>query len=184
MAILNPSMVRMRDELLAREIFNSVWATQVLIEMWCKHYNTIRPHRSLGYKPPSPATVVIQPSQFQHVSLTLWLVHILGADQIIIQTPKIIIPLSWISSAQYGHFFTSCYPSFPGMETKKPFRERLGTVFVSNLLWTSRKTGWIRAGNLVLIAKKSSILCRCFSPLNHGLESSWHAPWSSWVVCF
>ncbi len=61
---------RMRDELLAREIFYSLKEAQVLIEMWRKHYNTIRPHSSLGYRPPVPATVVLQPSQFQQVGLT------------------------------------------------------------------------------------------------------------------
>jgi putative transposase len=34
---------KMRDEVLAREIFYSVNEAPVLIEMWCKHYNTIRP---------------------------------------------------------------------------------------------------------------------------------------------
>jgi IS30 family transposase len=35
---------KMRDELPAREIFYSVREARVLIEMWCKHYNAIRPH--------------------------------------------------------------------------------------------------------------------------------------------
>ncbi|MFC2055765.1 hypothetical protein ACFLV7_15935 [Chloroflexota bacterium] len=35
------------------------------------HYNMLRPHSSLGYKPPAPATVEIQPSHIQQVSLTL-----------------------------------------------------------------------------------------------------------------
>ena len=57
--------------LLAREIFYSLKEAQILIEMWRNHYNMVRPHSSLGYKPPEPATVVIQPSQIQQVSLTL-----------------------------------------------------------------------------------------------------------------
>jgi len=61
----------MRDELLDREIFYSLKEAQILIEMWRKHYNMVRPHSSLGYKPPAPATVVVQPSQIQQVSLTL-----------------------------------------------------------------------------------------------------------------
>jgi len=61
---------RMRDELLAREIFYSLKEAQVLIEMLRKHYNTIRPHSSLGYRPPVPSTVVVQPSQIQPVGLT------------------------------------------------------------------------------------------------------------------
>jgi len=31
---------------------------QVLIEQWRKHYNTIRPHSALGYRPPVPETIV------------------------------------------------------------------------------------------------------------------------------
>jgi len=62
---------KMRDELLDREIFYSLKEAQILIEMWRNHYNTIRPHSSLGYKPPAPVAVVIQPSQIKQVSLTL-----------------------------------------------------------------------------------------------------------------
>jgi transposase InsO family protein len=29
---------------------------KVLIEAWRRHYNTIRPHSSLGYRPPAPET--------------------------------------------------------------------------------------------------------------------------------
>jgi transposase InsO family protein len=62
---------KMRDELLSREIFYSLKEAQVLIEMWRKHYNTIRPHSSLGYRPPTPETVVGIPSQIPPLSLTL-----------------------------------------------------------------------------------------------------------------
>jgi putative transposase len=62
---------KMRDELLAREIFYSLKEAQVLIEMWRKHYNTVRPHSSLGYRPPAPETIVGIPSQKQPFSLTL-----------------------------------------------------------------------------------------------------------------
>ena len=62
---------KMRDELLSGEIFYSLKEAQVLIEMWRKHYNTVRPHSSLGYRPPVPGTVVVQPSQIQQVDLTL-----------------------------------------------------------------------------------------------------------------
>jgi transposase InsO family protein len=41
----------LRDELLAGEIFYSLKEAQVLIEMWRRHYNTVRPHSSLGYRP-------------------------------------------------------------------------------------------------------------------------------------
>jgi putative transposase len=61
---------KMRDELLAREIFYSLKEAQVLIERWRREYNTIRPHSSLGYRPPAPEAVVLPPSQFQKVGLT------------------------------------------------------------------------------------------------------------------
>ena len=71
----------MRDELFDGQIFYSLKEAQILIEMWRKHYKMVKPHSSLGYRPPSPATVVIKPSQIKYISRTLWLVHILGADQ-------------------------------------------------------------------------------------------------------
>ena len=30
---------------------------KVLIEAWRRHYNTVRPHSSLGYRPPAPEAV-------------------------------------------------------------------------------------------------------------------------------
>lgn len=47
---------RLRDEFLNGEIFYTLLEAQVLIERWRKHYNTKRPHSSLGYKPPAPET--------------------------------------------------------------------------------------------------------------------------------
>ena len=45
---------RLRDELLDGEIFYSLKEAQVVIESWRRHYNTVRPHQSLGYRPPAP----------------------------------------------------------------------------------------------------------------------------------
>ena len=45
---------KLRDELLDGEIFYTLKEAQVLIERWRRHYNTVRPHSSLGYKPPAP----------------------------------------------------------------------------------------------------------------------------------
>ncbi len=45
---------KMRDELLNREIFCTLREAQVLIERWRKEHNYIRPHSSLGYRPPAP----------------------------------------------------------------------------------------------------------------------------------
>jgi putative transposase len=61
---------KMRDELLAIELFYSLKEAQVLIEMWRKHYNTVRPHSSLGYSPPVPQTFIPMPSQISRVGLT------------------------------------------------------------------------------------------------------------------
>ncbi len=45
---------KMRDELLNREQIDTLREAQVLLEQWRCHYNTRRPHSSLGYKPPAP----------------------------------------------------------------------------------------------------------------------------------
>ncbi len=62
---------RMRDELLDREILYSLKEAQISIEIWRKHFNTIRPHSSLGYRPPAPETIVGVTSQISPVTLTL-----------------------------------------------------------------------------------------------------------------
>ena len=49
--------VRLRDELLNGEIFHTLKAAKVLIEAWRCNYNAIRPHGSLGYRPPAPETI-------------------------------------------------------------------------------------------------------------------------------
>ena len=48
---------KLRDELLNGEIFYTLKEAQVLIERWRRDYNRIRPHRSLGYRPPAPEAV-------------------------------------------------------------------------------------------------------------------------------
>ncbi|WP_429860910.1 IS3 family transposase [Caenibius tardaugens] len=48
----------MRDELLNGEIFYTLAEAEILIEAWRRHYNTVRPHSSLGYRPPVPETAV------------------------------------------------------------------------------------------------------------------------------
>lgn len=54
---------RLRDELLNGEIFYSLKEAQILIEQWRKHYNTKRPHSSLGYRPPAPETIIPLPEK-------------------------------------------------------------------------------------------------------------------------
>jgi len=45
---------KFRDELLNRELFDTLLETQTLVERWRKEYNTVRPHSALGYRPPAP----------------------------------------------------------------------------------------------------------------------------------
>jgi putative transposase len=45
---------KLRDELLNREIFTTLIEAKVLIEQWRREYNQVRPHSSLGYRPPAP----------------------------------------------------------------------------------------------------------------------------------
>lgn len=49
---------RFRDELLNGEIFYTLEEAQVIIESWRRHYNTIRPHASLGYRAPAPEVLI------------------------------------------------------------------------------------------------------------------------------
>jgi transposase InsO family protein len=52
---------KLRDELLNRESFETLLEARVLIERWREHYNTVRPHSALGYRPPAPETVAAGP---------------------------------------------------------------------------------------------------------------------------
>jgi len=61
---------KMRDELLNGEIFYTLKEARVLIEIWRKEYNTIRPHSALGYRPPVPEAIMVPPTQFQQLVLT------------------------------------------------------------------------------------------------------------------
>ena len=53
---------KLRDELVNSEIFCSLREAEVLFERWRRHYNTIRPHSSLGYRPPAPETLLPRPA--------------------------------------------------------------------------------------------------------------------------
>ena len=50
---------KLRDELLAREVFTTLEEAKVLIEQWRREYNQIRPHSALGYQPPAPEAILI-----------------------------------------------------------------------------------------------------------------------------
>ena len=49
---------RLRDELLNGEIFYTLHEVRVITGWWREHYNKIRPHSSLGYRPPTPETII------------------------------------------------------------------------------------------------------------------------------
>jgi putative transposase len=54
---------KLRDEFLNGEIFYSMKELRVLAERWRVHYNTVRPHSSLGYRAPAPAAWLTETSQ-------------------------------------------------------------------------------------------------------------------------
>ena len=47
---------KLRNELLNIEIFDTLLEAKVLTENWRQEYNQVRPHSSLGYRPPAPET--------------------------------------------------------------------------------------------------------------------------------
>jgi transposase InsO family protein len=50
----------MRYQLLDGEIFYSLLEARVVIESWWRHYNEVRPHSSLGGRPPkAPETPTV-----------------------------------------------------------------------------------------------------------------------------
>jgi putative transposase len=49
---------KLRDELLNGEIFYTLREAKILIERWRTHYNQVRPHSALGYRPPAPEAML------------------------------------------------------------------------------------------------------------------------------
>ena len=52
----------LRDELLNGEIFYTLTEADTLIERWRREYNHVRPHSSLGYRPPAPEARLVDES--------------------------------------------------------------------------------------------------------------------------
>jgi transposase InsO family protein len=50
---------KLRDELINLEVFTTLMEAEIFIERWRQEYNQVRPHSSLGHRPPAPE--VIQP---------------------------------------------------------------------------------------------------------------------------
>jgi putative transposase len=47
---------KLRDECLRQEIFYSLKEAHAVIALWLNIYNRVRPHSSLGYRPPAPVS--------------------------------------------------------------------------------------------------------------------------------
>jgi transposase InsO family protein len=47
----------MRAQFLNGELFYTLKEAQILMERWRTHYNMVRPHSSLGGRPPAPETI-------------------------------------------------------------------------------------------------------------------------------
>jgi putative transposase len=62
---------KMRDELLNREVFTTLLEAKVLVERWRREYNQVKPHSSLGYRPPAPEAIM----PLEKESLTLGVVQ-------------------------------------------------------------------------------------------------------------
>ena len=74
---------RFRDELLNGEVFYTLKEAQIIIEQWRRHYNTIRPHSALGYRPPAPETIIPIEPKAGH-ALTFKLDQSVGAGHLVI----------------------------------------------------------------------------------------------------
>jgi len=49
---------KLRDELLDREVFYTLLEVRVLTERYRQTYNRVRPHNSMGYRPPAPEALL------------------------------------------------------------------------------------------------------------------------------
>jgi putative transposase len=49
---------RLHDEVLDGEICYTLAEAKIVIESWRRHFNTPRPHGSLGFKPPAPEVFI------------------------------------------------------------------------------------------------------------------------------
>lgn len=66
---------KLRDEPLNGEVFNALKEAQVLIEEWLRHCNRVRPHSSLGYRPPAPAMARMARSEIRSGRGTATMAH-------------------------------------------------------------------------------------------------------------
>jgi putative transposase len=76
---------KLRNEVLNTEIFDTLLEAQILVERWRRHYNQVRPHSSLGYRPPAPEAVPV-PSQLDIVPLNSRLKDVHTLSQTLVQS--------------------------------------------------------------------------------------------------
>ncbi len=76
---------KLREELLNGEIFYSLKGARIVTENWRRHYNEVRPHSSLGHRPPAPSVLLAERSaagpEADH-ELTVHPDHSMGAGQL------------------------------------------------------------------------------------------------------
>jgi len=60
---------KLRAELLDREIFYTLKEAKDLIETWRQQYNRVRPHSSLGYRPPALEATSLKPATLRFAGL-------------------------------------------------------------------------------------------------------------------
>lgn len=63
---------KFRDQWLNGELFYSLGEARVLIEQWRIHFNTLRPHQSIGKKPPAPGTWLLKTKSKKALHLSLF----------------------------------------------------------------------------------------------------------------
>ena len=63
---------KLRDEFLNGELFYTLAEAKILIERWRREYNEFRPHSSLGYRSPAPATTRGRPAASATLQQPVW----------------------------------------------------------------------------------------------------------------
>ena len=78
---------KLRDQLLDGEVFYTLLEVRLLTGRYRRTYNRIRPHSSLGYRPPAPEAFLPADPVPILVGLTLQVVQTAGAGQSTILPP-------------------------------------------------------------------------------------------------
>jgi len=85
---------KLRDECLNGEIFYSLKEAKVVIQQWRKHYNTVRPHSALRYRPPAPEVILTLPAVLTGTpspALTAFLPDAADADKLVERLNRLLL---------------------------------------------------------------------------------------------